>query len=81
MYILFFLVFFVTKTENSGVGVIASYLVGFYIFIYFKKYFILLPYRIRSFLRYSETLFQFFCNIKNNLNFSEKSHINKRICH
>ena len=28
-----------------------------------------------SFLRYNETLFQFFCNIKNNLNFSEKSEI------
>ena len=26
--------FFVAKTKNSGVGVIASYSVGFYIFIY-----------------------------------------------
>ena len=34
-----FLLFFVAKTENSGVGVIASYSVVFYIFIYFKTYF------------------------------------------
>ena len=33
--------FFVAKTKNSGVGVIASYSVGFYIFIYFKRYFYL----------------------------------------
>ena len=30
--------FFVAKTKNSGVGVIAAYSVGFYIFIYFKRY-------------------------------------------
>ena len=30
--------FFVAKTKNSGVGVITSYSVGFYIFIYFKIY-------------------------------------------
>ena len=29
-----FLLFFVAKTENSEVGVIASHSVGFYIFIY-----------------------------------------------
>ena len=28
-----------------------------------------------SFWRYNETLFQFFCNLKNNLNFSENSEI------
>ena len=28
-----------------------------------------------SFLKYNETLFQFFCNFKNNLNFSEYSEI------
>ena len=31
--------FFVAKTKKSGVGVIASYSVGFYIFIDFKIYF------------------------------------------
>ena len=36
-----FLLFFVAKTEISGVGVIASYSVGFNIFIYLKKYFYL----------------------------------------
>ena len=30
---------------------------------------------MRVFLKYNETLFQFFCNMKNNLNFSEKSEI------
>ena len=42
--------FFVVKTKNSGVGVIASYSVGFYIFIYFKIYFILIPHSMGSFL-------------------------------
>ena len=32
-----FVLFFVAKTENFGVGAIASYSVGFYIFIYLKK--------------------------------------------
>ena len=50
------------KTKNSGE--IVSYSVGFYIFIYFKRYFILIPYSMGSFLRYNETLFHFFVIFK-----------------
>ena len=45
-------------------------------FLYISKdIFILIPYSIGSFLKYNETLFQFFCNFYNNLNFSENSEI------
>ena len=68
--------FFVAKTKKSGVVMIASSSVGFYVFIYilYKNIFILISYSMASFLGYNETtLFQFFGNIKNNLNFSGNS--------
>ena len=67
--------FFVTKTKNSGIEVIAADSVSFYIFIYLKDSFILIPYSMGSFLRYNDTLFMFFSITENNLNFSENSEI------
>ena len=47
-----------------------------FIYLYIiKDIFILILYSMGSFSRCNETLFQFFCNIKNNLNFSENSEI------
>ena len=64
IYIFKNIYFFVAKTKKSGLGVIASYSDGFYIFLYFKIYFILKPYSMGSYLKYNRTLFQVFVIIK-----------------
>ena len=58
------------KSGGGGNNVIFSR------FLYIlKDIFILISYSIGSYLKYNKTLLQFFCDIKNNFNFSENSEI------
>ena len=55
---------FVAEIKNSGVGVIASYSVGFTYLYILTDIFILIPYKMGSFYRHNETLFHFFVIVK-----------------